>query len=67
MIERKPRKRLAGFGSADDGCDLVGWKQAGEELDRKSDVRGVISDGFNIARLPAARAATSGTIARLNG
>ena len=33
----------------------------------KSEVRGVSSDGFNITRLPAASAATSGMMARLNG
>ena len=67
MIERQPREGLPGFRSADDGCDLFRREQTGKEFGQKSDVRGVSSDGFNITRLPAASAATSGTIVRLNG
>ena len=33
----------------------------------KAEVRGVSSEGLSIARLPAASAATSGTIASWNG
>ena len=67
MVEGQGGEGGAGLRSAKDGRHFVGGKQLGQEVAMNSDVRGVSSDGLSITRLPAASAAISGTMARLNG
>ena len=67
MVEREARKGLADLRPADDLATCSVGNRPAEKLRQKIRVRGVSSDGFSITRLPAASAATSGTIARLNG